>query len=285
MAMITRKMSVSEWIKVPDNPRQRDTVAHAKKAIRSHLAEASPTHSVVFAAMIEGQVVCKLDGHTRAFLWETGELEMPRHSLTVHCFECKSMADACALYTHFDNQSAVEAARDRLTGACRESGLVLQSSCLRKMSFVVALQCASGGSTARRQSEYELVELWRDELQELDSWDLGYMHTSLIALALVLIANNETTAKQFFQAFDKDLGQKTEAGQDGVHALTRHIDNRRGQKTMAGWENINDLFERAYGCFAAYRDGRVVKNVSRVSRKTFEKVAKRLSPIKKESVK
>ena len=273
MAMSTIKMSVTDWIKVDDNPRQRDTVSHARKAVRNHLAEGSPTHAVVFAARL-GDHIYKLDGHTRAYLWSSGELELPKTKLTVHVFDCDSIKEVSELYTHFDNQSAVEAARDRLTGACREHGLLLQSSLLRKYSFVVALQCALNSGNRIKQGEYAMVGAFREELQELDSWDLGNMHTSLIALALVLIANKEDKAKQFFQAVDKDAGLKTEEGQDGVHALVGHLQNRRSAKTLTGWENINDLFERAYSCFAAYQSGRFVKNVSRTSRKVFCKVDK-----------
>lgn len=278
MAVVTRKITVSKWINIPDNPRQRDTASHAKKALKTHLSTASPTHEIVYAAMIDGEIVCKLDGHTRAYLWETGDLKPPSAKLTVHCFPCETIADACDLYTHFDNQSAVEAAKDRLCGACRECCIPLTSPMLRSFQFGVALQCATKGGKTGPQKEYDLVRLWRDELIEIDGWQLGQSTTALIALALVLVANKESNAKEFFTRFDSDSGSKTEEGHDGVNALTLHMVRRRGESTMSGWENINDLFERAYSCFKAFSDGRrmATSGVRRTSRDKFCLADKRL---------
>tara|TARA_R110000824_G_scaffold172434_1_gene350296 strand:- start:26473 stop:27183 length:711 start_codon:yes stop_codon:yes gene_type:complete len=225
--------------------------------------------------MIAGEIVCKLDGHTRAYLWERGELQQPKRKLTVHIFECEDMDEVCELYTHFDNQSSVEAARDRLYGACRENKFNPGSVMLRHYKFVVALQCASKGGTTGRQSEYKLIPTWIEELNELDSWNLGGMVTSLIALALVLIANGEKDkAKEFFQHLDDDTGIKTEKGNDGVQALSNHMDVRRAGGTLTGWDNINELFERAYYCYSAYRDDKLVKSVRRTARDVFCKVDK-----------
>ena len=90
MAVVIKRMGVRQWVNVPDNPRQRDTVRHANKAKRKHLKEADEAHGIVFAAMLDGEITWKLDGHTRAYLWDTGELELPKGKLTVVCFNVSS---------------------------------------------------------------------------------------------------------------------------------------------------------------------------------------------------
>jgi hypothetical protein len=268
---IIKKMSVTEWINVPDNPRQRDTVRHARAAKRSYLGKLEEPHKVVFAAIHNGEVKWKLDGHTRAYLWENGELEYPNGKLHVVCFDVDGEDDAKRLYLMFDNQSAAENAADRVSGACREHGICLASPLLRGYRFTLALQCASGPPKYARR-EYDYVGLWKEELQELDSWDLGKgIHTSLIALALVLIANGETKAKEFFAAYDKGHGIKDATGRDGVAALEQHASDRKAKDQNAGWDNIEDFFERAFTCFAAYRDGRRMQSGPRRSkRQTFQ---------------
>jgi hypothetical protein len=278
MAVIIKKMSVDQWINIPDNPRQRDTVRHAKSAKRTHLATLEDAHGVVFAAITNGEVTYKLDGHTRAYLWENGELDIPRGKLLVVCFNADTEAEAKRLYQMFDNEDAKEGVTDRVSGACREAGLALASPLLRGYRFTLAMQCASGSPKLPRR-EYEYVRIWESELKELDSWDLSRgIHTSLVALALVLIANGKKEkAMQFFTSFDNDEGIKDSRGNDGVQALTIHSIARKSKDQNTGWDNITDFFERAYTCFAYYDSGRRLKSgPRRTSRDTFAKAVKTL---------
>jgi hypothetical protein len=281
VGVLIKKMSVSDWIDVPDNPRQRDTICHAKKAKKKHLAKYSDTHEVVAAAMIDGEIVCKLDGHTRAHLWETGELRRPK-KVSVHCYSCSSLDGARALYSHFDNQDAVEGAKDRVTGACRENSIVLTSQMLRAYKFVVALQCATGLQRKEKENEYRLVKLWKDELIELDSWDLRNCHTSIKALALVLIANKGEKAKEFFTLLDSNAGTKDPvSGYDGVMLLAMHLDACKSDGKTCGWENIKSIFETAYACYHFFLDGRRLKRkvARRVPRSEFCLVEKDINSI------
>ena len=70
--MTVRKMTVAEWIKVEDNPIQRDTEHHAAKA--KHLLTPLPSHAFVFACELPNGKLIKLDGHTRALLWQRGQV-------------------------------------------------------------------------------------------------------------------------------------------------------------------------------------------------------------------
>jgi len=266
VGVITKKMSVQDWIELPDNPRQRDTVSHAKKAKKRHLAELSATHEVVSAAMVGGELVCKLDGHTRAFLWASGELRRPK-KVTVHFYSCADMEEAKSLYSHFDNQSAVEGARDKITGACRENGIVLSSPMLKTYKFAVALQQASGFKGRKKGQEYRLVKLWKEELLEVDSWGLRDFHTAIKALALVLVANKREKVKEFFTLLDAGAGTREKAdGYDGVMLLMMHLDDCKARGSTSGWDNIAAMFETAYTCYALFLKGKRLKR--RVSRQT-----------------
>ena len=178
------EMTAQEFIDTPDNPRQRDTERHARKALHGHLSESSPTHKLVAVASVDGNVVCKLDGHTRAYLWEAGDLPLPdRGKVAAVVYACESIEEAAELYTHFDNQAAMEASSDRLFGACRETSLELTSSLLRPMNFSVALRLANGERSGRKQTttEYELVSKWSPELSNIDEWQLPTIPGPMIA--------------------------------------------------------------------------------------------------------
>lgn len=73
--MSYRKMLVEDWIKVEDNPIQRDTEKHAAKA--KHLMTPHPSHSFVFAAELPNGKLIKLDGHTRALMWRRKDVSPP----------------------------------------------------------------------------------------------------------------------------------------------------------------------------------------------------------------
>ena len=263
MAVNVIEIPVSEFIQIPDNPRQRDTERHSRKALHGHLAGSSPTHKIVAAASIDGNIACKLDGHTRAYLWETGDLGLPENGkVHVVLYPVSDLDEACELYTHFDNQAAMEASCDRLYGACRENSLDLTSGLLRPMKFAVALRLANAEQGARKQktTEYDLVGKWAEPLTILDSWQLPTVPGPLIGLALLMIRNGDNLekVKDFYTAFCEDRGNKTGKDRDGVQALTDHLNTRRSNKTLTGWDNLIDFAERGYSCVKAYVEGRMI---------------------------
>jgi len=263
------EMSVHDFIRIADNPRQRDTERHAKRAKLKHLAAYSPTHDSVAIAAIKGKPLCKLDGHTRAYLWERELLERPKR-LLVSCYAVLSLDEAAELYTHFDNQQAVELSGDRIHGACRECNLVLSSGLLKNGDFGTALKTAhflrSGGFSAS-ESEYELIRKWRNAISELDSFGLSkrkFKGSGLVALAMVAIASRsfaEETLLSFFKGFDEDSGKKEGKLRDGIQALTEHMSDRRLHSQMAGAENIYGMMSKGYSCLKAWSDGVMIQNV------------------------
>lgn len=261
------EMTTDEFIQIPDNPRQRDTERHAKKATRGHLAKLSPTHRYVAVATINGIPVCKEDGHTRAWLWKSCQLEKPK-TVTVICYEVDSLAEAAELYTHFDNQMAVEGSGDKLFGACREVGLILSSPLLHKHDFATALRCAHTLRPGREPiSEYQLVAAWRGVLQQMDTWGLcknRFKGSGLVAFGFVVIASksfSEETLETFYKTYNDDGGTKDGKKRDGVQALSEHMEQRRFANQMTGYENIYDMMSKAYSCLKAWSDGVMIHNV------------------------
>lgn len=267
MAIKIIPMSVESFISIPDNPRQRDTVRHAAKAVKGHLRFPSETQSVVAIACINGMPVCKLDGHTRAYLWASGELEVLNQTLSVQAYEVKSIDEACELYTHFDSTAAVEGSVDKLSGACRESGLALSSPLLSDCKWNTALKCAHNLRFKGSTSEYVIVPLWAPAIAEVDSWDLPknkFRGTGLISLMFIIAGSPDVPpdiAKEFFTRYQKGEGIKTGTRRDGVQALDEHMMDRRVKNLMSGYENIFDMICKGYSCFRSWSKNEMVASV------------------------
>ena len=198
------EMPVSEWIALADHPRQRDTERHSRK---SHWKLARKARGVVaeslrwVIAAEYGGTVYKVDGHTRAYLWQTKGLPVPP-SVFVTVYRCKTIADLNDVYGVFDTQSASETLYDQVTGAFREQGLDLKSKRLRAGTIVDALSIARRGQAGGKEEIdlYEAVAYFSSELRMLDSVDPqpDQFHTGVVSAALLSLALNSSTI-QFFR--------------------------------------------------------------------------------------
>lgn len=266
MAVIL-EMSVDRFIELADNPRQRNTESHARKATRKHLKNYSPTHDMVAVATVGGVPVCKLDGHTRAYLWKNGKLKRPERAIAV-AYEVCDLKEAAELYTNFDNCDAVEGSKDRMSGAAKESKLVLSSGLLRNHDFATALKFsdkprgASSGAT-----EYALMEKWLEPIKKVDSLGLSknrFKGSGLLSLMLILFASRmyrDETIGEFFVKYEKDEGIKDGKRMDGVQALDKHMEHRRANRLMTGYENILDQMCYGLSCFTAWTKNAMIVNV------------------------
>ena len=227
------EMTGTEWISVPDNPRQRDTERHARKA--DHLKTLSPTHRAVAMAMTKGGERWKLDGHTRAWLWSRGEVQRPP-TVIVTVYEVSGPKHAMELYEHFDNQKAVETATDQVSGAWREVGYHPTSSMLKRGSLTNALRIAQGcvrglRHPARDMSVYELVKIWIAEIKLFDSLapNNNRFTSALVAAALMTFRKHKHEAIEFWVRYNDDAGEKIENAMDAVEALSRFMmETRKG---------------------------------------------------------
>jgi hypothetical protein len=258
-------MSVAKFISISDNPRQRDTERHAKKAVK-WLSKPAETHEVVSIAQLADGRQFKLDGHTRAHLWSNGKIPAPDKVKAVQ-FDCKSIQEVMELYTHFDNAKAVETATDKVAGACREHRMELKSGLLSRHDFAQALRCVDRG----KLTEYELVGKFKKEIEEVDSWGLpkqckllgkrSSVHTCIKALAIKLlqVGEPEEEVKDFIVRLVKDLGTMKNGRKDGVVFAREWWAARDADGALSGWGNLNGFLDELTWCYQVpgYRVNRV----------------------------
>jgi hypothetical protein len=247
-------MSSSRWIDIPDNPRQRDTERHARRA-KYLRAGTSLTHAVVHMAELPDSRRFKLDGHTRAYIWAKSPHLAPP-SVTVIVYQCRDIDEVKELYTHFDNPAAAENALDRATGAMRENGINLETPMLRLGKFTSGLRFANkaiGG--AARDDLYEVVGLWKKELELFDRVH-PEAHTfvaGIVAAALLTFRKHGEKAIPFWILFAAKKGEKVGGLSDGVQALLEFLMKQRGTGKLSGPEAHEEVCSKAISAFETYR--------------------------------
>lgn len=256
--MSIRKMTCDQWCMVMDNPRQRPTERHAERALKQHLKEYSITQDTVFAASLPGGVLVKLDGHTRAFLWEIGMLKKPP-CVYVRVYSVMNMEEAKELYTHFDSRPATETTREQIGGAMAEAGIAPKSGLLNYGAYKSALTKLQAGA----KSVYQIVSGWRREIQLLDS--VGFTKNSLkaggVLGALVLLRTRTVDpVLEFLDLIRHDRGIKTEKGSDAVEMFCRLNEQTGGS---GGEASIYELAGRMVALYDGHLAKRLYRNAPR----------------------
>jgi hypothetical protein len=262
-------MSVDEWIKVPDNPRQRDTKKHAVHASKRNLKTYRDSHGFVFAAYCNGDVLCKLDGHTRSFLWANEENydRPPNNTLIVCGIAVKDLNEATKLYTHFDNDWACESSSDKVFGACRQLGMRLNSPLLSKGEFVQGLKFATVLTSSGRvypELIYSLVNEWKDELSIIDEWNMGTcsgIGSPLKGLMVMIVRSRKwdidelEVVRKFFNGIIEDEGKKNGKKRDGIQIIKDVLRDRNIEQRMTGRDNLLEIMSECLMCFYWYENG------------------------------
>jgi hypothetical protein len=234
MAVIT--MSIAQWAEVSDNPRQRDTERRAEFGRRNHLAEYHKTHDYVYAAVLKGDVFCKLDGHTRSYLWSRGDLDPPPSGqVQVLLIDVINKQEAMDIYDELDSIKAFKRVSDRVFGATREHGFRLRSSLLNGCKFGTQIKLAETGTYSG--DAWSLIKRWKATLLDLDALNLPKKYPTLISAMLLSIRR------------------------DAVQALVHHMDIRKAEGRTAGYENVSDILARAWYAYEAWLDGKRVKRL------------------------
>jgi len=245
-------MSVEDFIKIPDNPIQRDTKSHAKMAINKsgHLQETCPTHAMVAIAEIANGQQFKLDGHTRAFLFDRQLLEAPKQML-VSIYKVESIEDACELYRHFDNSKAVEATSHKIYGALKFHKIkvahlpFLNASGL-KTAMRFSFTCFENGLSSdkfRSVTEVEAIAEWKKECRILFGLsDINYQNRknmigagwtgAMTLAALLTIRIHGNAALSFWEAVSNGDGEKSKGTFDAVELATQYVKNARADKRL-----------------------------------------------------
>jgi len=231
------KIKVDDWFEMNDNPRQRDTKTHAKKALRLHLKEYSETHASVAAAELPDGTRYILDGHTRSFLWQSGDLIAPK-MLYCDLYIVQSIKQVISLYDCFDNSSAAETATDRLSGALKLNGVNLKSKLVKAGGMTNALKTVYSLKKRglRGIDVCEPVKLFKKALNVIDKG--MFMHTNFPSpvLAAMLLTAHRDGAKvlPFWKDYNEDQGKKTPKKFDAVYCLTEFVRDYRADGGFAG---------------------------------------------------
>ena len=228
-------MSVADWIEIPDNPRQRDTERHARRA--KHLLTPAPTHRRVSMAMTpDGNRKWKLDGHTRALLWRRNEVQRPP-DLNVSIFLVTSQIEAEELYVQFDAAEAVETGSDKVFGAYQALGYRPESKYLMMAGINTAVRVAQGLAEgmrrASKESIYRLIGDWLQEIQRIDQINPDHrrFNSALLAAALVAFRKHPDDDRvfDFLTRYNDDAGEKIGDMRDAVEALSHFMLEARGE--------------------------------------------------------
>lgn len=262
--MSSVRMTVSDWIGVPDNPRQRDTERHAAKA--KHLMTPAPTHSHVAAAKLPNGSLVKLDGHTRALLWERRQVARPTH-VEVTVIPVKSMDEAKDLYAHYDSKDALETATDKISGGFNEISFKPESALLKSGRIGSALRLGwvvlkGWSKDTAPQNTYDMVNEFAAEILALDDMKLGKRaaSTGIITAFLLSYRKYGDECVEFWRAVFADVGTKANGTMDAIQALNELILQRKG---CHGQSAALDLCARALHAYEKYRNNEMLGIVPR----------------------
>lgn len=260
------QLTWQDWVAFTNHPRVRDTERHAKKphwqAARAATGVAAePLRHVVGAEFQD--TYYKVDGHTRAYLWQHGGLSEPDCVFaTVH--RVNTFDELMALYSVYDTPGAAETQNDRIFGAMGQAGLELTSKRLRDGFIVDALNIALRGCTRKDQDKravpeldlYAAVEAYRDELDALDSVDPQpeIFYGGVVAAALIALAQ-DPDALAFFQRLSNRDGNVKDGRPDPVQAILDQILAMKHQRSA--WVNAMqvDLCARTLRALDMWRLG------------------------------
>lgn len=201
MKSFLKSMTVRDFCALPDHPKQRPTERHAKKAIARYLGSAHEAHRWVVSATLNG-VRCKVDGHTRAFLWQSKELAPPAGGLQVTEFACTNAEELNALYDTFDNPVAAEDSKDRLGGALKFFGIENTSPGVSD-SLTTALSIVTNGKPV-----LESCGLWETEIRlamQIQNGSIG-LGGAMTAAVLASLRRHGATVLPLWNAYRMNQG-------------------------------------------------------------------------------
>lgn len=244
-SILTARITVDDWIALPNHPHQRDTVRHAGAV---HLIQAKQATGAVASLLAHVVAACwegncyKVDGHTRGYLWEHGGLPRPDH-LHVTLYRVASRAELDALYEAFDTSTAIKTGYDRVLAGFRSCGLQLTSKRLREGFLNDALNIALRGATRELQDHrlpeldvYRAVAVFKSELKLLDSLDPQPLpfYSGVVAAALIgLTLYPPKRVLQFFGKLNRGEGNRKNGRSDPVDAVLIVVERMNMEKKAA----------------------------------------------------
>lgn len=234
---ITLTISTDTFISIQDNPRQRDTPERAEKAKKSHLKNPHPCHTVVEIAAvyddgdlplteesIQEQLIetWKLNGHTRAYLWDSEELDKPSHVVAL-IYLVESEEEAKEFYRAYDSGKAVETGLDKVFSALRDAfNGIPQCPLYKKRGIKTAIEVAfNNNSSMSDDAMYQLKSkhpLAVATLKQIDRYKLNpaMFNASIMAAMLLSVLRDGDQAMKFWENFSNGQGSNSAGEMDAV---------------------------------------------------------------------
>ena len=246
------QMTIPEWISIPSNPIQRNTERRAKRATNNHLKVSEQTHQRVSMCVLPDGRKFKLDGHTRAYLWQSKNLIPNFDFLYVDVYYVSDIEEAKRVYNLFDNQAAVETAKDKVSGFFRELGFSPKSQWLIDGSRTSALTIAVGSSSNLNDNINKFI----NEIIIIDNYCIKNVMSGMVAAMLLTTKKRGETAMAFFKEYQDGNGEKDKSGSCPVQALTESINILRAAKKIQGVSGQTLVCSKAVSACEAYLAGR-----------------------------
>ena len=227
------EMSVEEWLRVPDNPRQRNTESRLIKA-KSYLANPLPIHRFVTAARLPDGRLIKIDGHTRAALWFHGLIPRPE-SVICTVIPVDDLQQAAELYWACDTPEASKRLSDYLFGTLKASGRTITAKWVEQ-AVGGALALIEGLRSVRSVMN-EAIEAWWPEIEWVcqQPTPVEIARRSSVLAGIMASGCNEIVAG-FMAALSRG-GTQIAGKRDGVAALIRALELRKSAKQTSGDQN------------------------------------------------
>lgn len=226
------QMTVPQWIMVPEHPRQRDTVRHAQKAEKKWLSASDPIQSKVEAVRVGPLgLLFKLEGHTRAWLWQQEKLAKP-DMLLVSIYECDTEAEFMAAYNKVGTLGEGKSISDEVSGGRKQHGLDLTCALLRKNQFGTSLKWVEGICDYNTVVDIpELVGKWQVQIKMIDVLNPPSTRFNCTILSAMLLSLRKygVALFPFWQGVIANGGMQNGKKMDAVRAACKIVEGTHGK--------------------------------------------------------
>jgi len=241
------KMTLAQWLAIPDAPVQRDTAKHWRKA-KEYLSVLREAHYTVHMAVTKAGKKYKLDSHTRCYGWARGLTDAVPDYVTVIVHYVDDEDDVAAEYYTFDDPKQAKDAADQLYSAFKQHNITYNSSFLKNCRGIVAAmkeaiwevsklyEIPNAPPNLRKISVSACVDFFQNQLRALDAINPTWSKFSGPPTAAFLLAHFKYSqldkhvddVVECFKRHQNDAGVKDGKTHDPVYAITKIMAKRGG---------------------------------------------------------
>jgi len=258
------EMNWQEFCQLPDHKAQRDTVARAEKnsSPGRHLSKPVNSHASVAAIVHRGRTY-KLDGHTRAMLWNDGRLAPPCDIISVSIYEAIDETDYVRQYETFDNPVTQKNTKDKMFSALNLLGYEPRNILKSHNGVWSALRESTPGFGVKDDCPNTIVPLWLPEIKALDSipqlancknFPTGFAAGFLMVHRWVRQKTRGDTGKviEFFTKYLENDTNKSGSQFCPVHAMVLIYQDLKNNKETRHVNHMHSTSQKIFHCFRKY---------------------------------